>query len=135
MKRFDVLDPTTPFKGAFLLEASAGTGKTFTLQHLFLRHLLDGISPQRIGVITFTRAATRELKNRLRKGVQEALSLDPQNPLLRKALSDIDLTPIRTIHGFLGEALNRFAWERGTSTIENNIWGSSPFRREDRVCP
>ena len=82
MKRYDVLDPTTPFKGAFLLEASAGTGKTFTLQHLFLKHLLDGVPSERIAVITFTRAATRELKNRLLKGVQEALEKDPEHSLL-----------------------------------------------------
>jgi len=129
MKRYDVLDPMSPFKGALMLEASAGTGKTFTLQHLFLRHLLEGIPPQRIAVITFTRAATRELKNRLRKGVQEALAKDPHNVLLRKALLDIDLTPIRTIHGFLGEALNRFAWEGGRP-LSKTTFGVLPLLEE-----
>jgi len=129
MKRYDVLDPATPFKGSFLLEASAGTGKTFTLQHLFLKHVLAGVSPQRIAVITFTRAATRELKNRLRKGIQEALAKDPQNALLRKTLSDIDLTPIRTIHGFLGEVLNRFALEGGRP-LSTTTFGALPLLEE-----
>ena len=144
MNKFDVLSSKTPFKGALLLEASAGTGKTFTLQHLFIRHLLEGRIPQEIVVITFTRAATRELKNRLRKGVKETLEIlyqedapDYLRPFqnseaegnLRKALSDIDLTPIRTIHSFLGEVLNRFAWEGKRPLVENSF-GALPLLEE-----
>ena len=65
----------TPLTGRHLIEASAGTGKTFTLAALYLRLVLghDPTNPERgpmlppeILVMTFTRAATRELRDRIR---------------------------------------------------------------------
>ncbi len=62
-----------PFTGAQVIEASAGTGKTWTLASLYLRlvlgHGLDGgaLLPPRILVMTFTEAATKELRDRIRK--------------------------------------------------------------------
>ena len=48
--------------GVKLIEASAGTGKTYTITNLYLRHLLEGRSPAEILVVTFTNAATEELR-------------------------------------------------------------------------
>ena len=76
------LDPLhLPLKGSHLIEASAGTGKTWTIAALYLRLVLghggpDGhgrpLTPPEILVMTFTRAATRELSDRIRQRLLEA---------------------------------------------------------------
>ena len=74
---------TFPLHGSRLIEASAGTGKTWTIAALYLRLVLghghggdDGFGrallPGEILVMTFTRAATRELSNRVRERLVEA---------------------------------------------------------------
>lgn len=65
-----------PLLGKSLIEASAGTGKTYTIANLYLRVLLGdhplGIKPvDRILVVTFTRAATEELRGRIRERIRE----------------------------------------------------------------
>jgi exodeoxyribonuclease V beta subunit len=79
----------TPLRGRLLVEASAGTGKTWTMAALYLRLLLDGIdgaaaddgqrhralAPERIVVATYTEAAAQELGERLRARVTQALRL------------------------------------------------------------
>ena len=62
-----------------LIEASAGTGKTYTITELYLRLLLDDTSTvrglytvQNILVVTFTRAATAELRSRIRMFILDA---------------------------------------------------------------
>ena len=51
--------------GRYLIEASAGTGKTFTITHLILRLILKGVPVRKILVTTFSKAAADELKNRI----------------------------------------------------------------------
>ncbi|MFP4683812.1 MAG: UvrD-helicase domain-containing protein, partial [Ectothiorhodospira sp.] len=76
MTRTQILDPLTfPLHGSRLIEASAGTGKTFTIAALYVRLVLghgDGetapqapLLPPQILVVTFTEAATRELRERI----------------------------------------------------------------------
>ncbi|MEY4360333.1 MAG: hypothetical protein RLZZ631_1819 [Cyanobacteriota bacterium] len=68
--------PLTP--GMRLLEASAGTGKTFALAHLVLRLLSEGRQPlsvEQLLVVTFTDAAAAELRDRIARRLQEALEL------------------------------------------------------------
>ncbi|VEB45402.1 Exodeoxyribonuclease V beta chain [Chromobacterium violaceum] len=70
-----------PLQGVNLIEASAGTGKTWTIAALFARLLLeerDGAPPpaiERILVVTYTKAATAELRERLRRRLAEMLAL------------------------------------------------------------
>src|SRR4051812_28022798 len=70
-----------PLHGSRLIEASAGTGKTWTIAALYLRLVLGHggsdafarpLLPSEILVMTFTRAATRELSNRVRERLVEA---------------------------------------------------------------
>ena len=78
----ELLNPLSfPLHGSRLIEASAGTGKTWTIAALYLRLVLghggaDGfpraLVPSEILVMTFTRAATRELSNRVRERLIEA---------------------------------------------------------------
>lgn len=77
-----LLAPSFPLHGSRLIEASAGTGKTWTIAALYVRlvlgHGADGAAPVRalmppdILVMTFTRAATRELSDRIRARLTEA---------------------------------------------------------------
>ena len=65
----DVFDlANTPLDENFLIEASAGTGKTFSLIHIVLRLIVEkGLSVDRLLLVTFTKAATAELRQRVRK--------------------------------------------------------------------
>ena len=61
------------FQGLHWIEASAGTGKTFTLSSLMVRIFLDPYLPNQVIATTFTRAAAAELKNRIRARLVETL--------------------------------------------------------------
>ncbi len=67
-----------PLQGIQLIEASAGTGKTWTLAALYVRLVLghgrsgDGLMPPQILVMTFTEAATAELRDRIRERLAQA---------------------------------------------------------------
>ncbi|OGN54344.1 MAG: hypothetical protein A2Y28_05150 [Chlamydiae bacterium GWC2_50_10] len=138
MFSFDVLDRNLKVEGGLFLEASAGTGKTFAIQHLVLRLLLEKEAPltlDQILVVTFTRAATRELKRRIRSHLEAAhaqLSAkssewDYLNALLESgeervyeaakrveaALLCFEEAPIFTIHGFCHRLLKETAFEAG----------------------
>ncbi|MFG5408179.1 UvrD-helicase domain-containing protein [Piscinibacter sakaiensis] len=63
-----------PLAGVQLVEASAGTGKTWALSALVLRLLLErGLAVQQVLVVTFTEAATAELRERIRARLAEVL--------------------------------------------------------------
>jgi exodeoxyribonuclease V beta subunit len=134
-----------PFaKGTSLVEASAGTGKTYAIGMLVLRGVVELEIPiEKILIVTFTKAATEELKSRIRGRLAEARDLiqdriepDVQKvsaevdetlldwlstlndlPLaisrLRLALFDIDNASIFTIHGFCQRMLVDQALESG----------------------
>tara|TARA_R110000772_G_scaffold252390_1_gene367758 strand:+ start:84754 stop:88206 length:3453 start_codon:yes stop_codon:yes gene_type:complete len=126
---------TLPLQGRQLIEASAGTGKTFNIARLYLRLLLERQLPvQQILVMTFTRAATAELKGRLAGAINAALTRwgdDAEDPffahlyaqqpaprarvLLRRALLDMDEAAVFTIHGFCKRALTQQAFRSGIS--------------------
>lgn len=73
-----ILNPLTlPLQGKGLIEASAGTGKTYTLAALYIRLLLGHQIPAPLGVeqilvVTFTEAATMELRERIRSRIRDA---------------------------------------------------------------
>jgi exodeoxyribonuclease V beta subunit len=70
---FDVLE--SPLDGVNLVEASAGTGKTWNICGLYLRLLLEGrLEVREILVVTFTNAATAELRERVRARIVETLA-------------------------------------------------------------
>ena len=129
---------TLPEGAAWLLEASAGTGKTYQIAGLVLRLVAEcGLPIERILTITFTNAATAELRDRVRKRLSRALvalergSADRDDGLvehllglaqpsreqmtahLRMALRDFDLAAIATIHGFSQRMLLELAFESG----------------------
>lgn len=103
--------------GRYLIEASAGTGKTFTIANL-VRRLVEekNIPMSRLLVTTFTNAAAAELKDRIVKELEAALktSTDVNSRLrLKMAISSIDEAVITTIHGFCFRMLYGFSLECG----------------------
>ena len=68
---FSFSDPL-PGPGTTVIEASAGTGKTATLAGLVTRFLAEGLDPDRLLAVTFTRMATGELRERIRQRVSTA---------------------------------------------------------------
>jgi len=97
-----------------VVEASAGTGKTYTIERLVLRLLTEEPIPiEQILVVTFTEKATGELKTRLRKMLERELTNDAAAPLVRTALDRFDQAPIFTIHGFCQRLTQEYALEQG----------------------
>jgi len=64
LEEFDVCGPLP--RGVTLLEASAGTGKTFAIAALVARYVAEGVPLEQLLVVTFTRMATGELRERVR---------------------------------------------------------------------
>ena len=126
---------TAPLEGASLIEASAGTGKTWTIAGLFVRLVVEaGLSVEKILAVTFTRAATAELRERIRRKLQDTLetlqgrpALDPYCLALARRLPDpglaiarltaalrgFDDAPIYTIHGYCQRVLGDRAFSTG----------------------
>ncbi|MBI5446174.1 MAG: exodeoxyribonuclease V subunit beta [Deltaproteobacteria bacterium] len=151
MALFDLL--SCPLEGRNLLEASAGTGKTYALAGLYLRLLLEkGLPLGRILVVTFTEAATGELRDRIRRRIREALrafsgeaapadelllALLERSPdrhraagLLAAALAQVDEAAIFTIHGCCARALSESAFECGSSAEAELVPDASELLRE-----
>jgi len=108
-----------PLGGTTFIEASAGTGKTFALTSLYLRLIAErGLRPAEILVVTFTKTATAELRERIRSRLRDALAAetDVERALrLRRALRDFDEAAIFTIHGFCQRTLQESAFESALS--------------------
>ncbi|MBR5231515.1 MAG: UvrD-helicase domain-containing protein [Clostridia bacterium] len=80
-----------------LISAAAGSGKTAVLIEHVLKMLREGGKITRLLIITFTRAAAAELKERLSKALDTEA---PRNPHLREQLLDIRRAEISTLHVF-----------------------------------
>ena len=125
--------------GLNLIEASAGTGKTWSIAALYILLLLEKeLRPEQILVVTFTKAATAELRERIRRRIATTLDLytsgrapaeddleqilistRPQESeraklLLTRALYSFDNAAIFTIHGFCQRVLQENSFESGS---------------------
>ncbi|MCV9879195.1 exodeoxyribonuclease V subunit beta [Brenneria izbisi] len=151
---------TLPLLGERLIEASAGTGKTYTLAALYLRLLL-GLGQQsayprpllveEILVVTFTEAATEELRERIREKIHvlriACIRGESDDPLLNLLLAEIpdyqaaaeillsaerqmDEAAIHTIHGFCQRILSANAFESGVLFEQVLIEDEQPLRRQ-----
>ncbi len=133
-----------PLNNNHLIEASAGTGKTYTISTLYLRFLLGNLldtgqnrplQVDEILVVTFTTAATEELRDRIRRRIKDACDTLMKNHntdspltellngchdkqqafiLLNDALKRMDESAIFTIHSFCQRILQESAFESGT---------------------
>ncbi len=136
MNTFNVLDRAVSVHKHYLLEASAGTGKTFSIENIVTRLLVEGkpITIDQILVVTFTRAAASDLRTRIRSHIDRTVGflsspgqecpdyvrswidagdgvITKAKKRLERALFGFDQAPIFTIHGFCAKMLRRYALE------------------------
>jgi ATP-dependent helicase/nuclease subunit A len=89
--------------GNILVVAGAGAGKTGTLVQRCVRLLLHPEKPvdiSRVLVVTFTEAAAAEVRDRIRRRLEEAASGDPANLWIQKQMAGLDSANISTLHSF-----------------------------------
>ena len=159
---------TTDLRGRSLLEASAGTGKTYALAGLFARAvIIERLRVPQVLAVTYTIAATQELHARVRTRLQRAAELvaqwregdpatregdPPETALLRRllhaalneappgggvreslpalrlrlsrAVRDMDLAAITTIHGFCQRLLAEHALDAGQPLLATELHGN-----------
>lgn len=133
-KEFDAA--TVALEGSNLIEASAGTGKTYSIAILVLRLVLEQqLSVKEVLMVTFTKAAVAELEERIRlfirsaykvstgktikddniiSLVQKAIAASDEKQVeqrLKEAVLFLDETSVLTIHSFCQQTLNEFAFE------------------------
>lgn len=145
--------------GRSLIEASAGTGKTWTIAVLYLRLLLERqLSPRQIVVTTFTDAAAQELRERLRGKLQWAAlrAVDDWIPTsantdeqwlharwlvdagarahdlqrLRLALAEMDVAPISTLHSLCRRILSDHPFACGVAFVMGDMVSSEALLDE-----
>ncbi len=143
-EKFDAA--VVPLSGSNLIEASAGTGKTYSIALMVLRLILEKqVSIREILMVTFTKAAVAELEERIRlfirlayrasngekindqqitAMVEEAMRRSPDtSKILYAAVLLLDETSVMTIHSFCQQTLSEFAFETkqifGADTIDD----------------
>ncbi len=144
---FDI-QKTPLMPGATLIEASAGTGKTYTIAGIFVRLLLEhGLEAREILVTTYTQAATAELRGRIRVLLGECLAAARGLPAkdlakqlitpgkavekkLEQALRSFDETAIHTIHGFCQRTLQDRTFESGLAFDSEFITDQNALAQE-----
>ncbi|MCW3106218.1 MAG: hypothetical protein JWQ09_724, partial [Segetibacter sp.] len=138
---------TVPLAGSNLIEASAGTGKTYSIAIMVLRLVLEKkISIKDILMVTFTKAAVAELEERIRLFIRQAhkasqgftisdstilglvehamnnTSREDVQQQLKDAVLFLDETSVLTIHSFCQQTLTEFAFET------NQLFGSETLK-------
>jgi exodeoxyribonuclease V beta subunit len=148
MDRFNVLGPLPNDGSTTVLEASAGTGKTFALAGLVTRYLAEtNVTLDEMLLITFNNNASRELRERVRNQIVEAVAalegcMQADNELvehllrgadaervarrsrLRDALANFDAATIATTHEFCGSVLRSLGIAGDTAsdvTLKENL--------------
>jgi len=120
MKTFSAEE--VPLQASMLVEASAGTGKTYAMTTLLVRLVAQyDYSLDQILVVTFTEAATAELRRRIRARLQRAaernepalIRSEIELARVRAALLQLDEASVFTIHGFCQRVLSDGAFESG----------------------
>lgn len=107
------------FGDNLFIDASAGTGKTYTIQQLVAKLVRGdkrhaGIPLSKILIVTYTDKATGELRDRIRQKMEDCIA-EENLECYREALQNIHTAPIFTIHSFCQKVLHDFAYEAGSS--------------------
>ncbi len=141
-----------PLQDSNLIEASAGTGKTYSLAILVLRLIIESKIPiKEILMVTFTKAAVAELEERIRLFVRTAYKVSLQQDqsddtitevveqaqkrygteavqqLLKDAVLFLDETSVLTIHSFCQQTLTEFAFET------NQLFGADTLKEDNTI--
>ncbi len=109
-----------------IIEASAGTGKTYTIENEVVRLIAEeGIPLSEILIVTFTEKATGELRRRIRRKLESAWQGNKytsiNNTQLRASIDTFDDAAIYTIHGFCMRMLSEYAFEAGLPFTQQQL--------------
>lgn len=94
-----------------LVSAAAGSGKTAVLVERILNMIMDPEQPvdiDRLLIMTFTRAAAGEMKERISRALEDALYENPENEHLQKQMTRIHTAQITTIDGFCAYVIRNY---------------------------
>ena len=146
---FDIAGPLPT--GVTVLEASAGTGKTFAITALVTRYIVEsGHTADQVLMVTFAKGAAAEMRERLRARLRDAISalegsapptdawLTPiyiDEPATRAerlarakdAVANLDRATITTIHGFCHQALRRLGTHAGDAALADEVNAGNPI--------
>ena len=107
-------------RGNVLVMAGAGTGKTHTLVERCLDCLErdwdisdKSLKIEKLLIVTFTEAAAAEMRQRLRKGLEEKIAAHPDNEHWQQEMAGIDIAHIGTLHGFCFKLVRENFYELG----------------------
>ena len=148
---FDICSQT-PLPNRLFVEASAGTGKTFLIEHYIVRAALGDFDPKRLALVTFTKAVARELRLRLQRTLENTHRLiiegscdgapEYLHPILEQEsffrrrfartieeVSDrLSEAAISTIHGFCDHLLQ--LWARSSGEDSSSEWVSAEQQKQ-----
>ncbi len=99
--------------GNLLVSAAAGSGKTKVLVDRLLSYLMDPVEPANIDdflIITYTKAAAAELREKIANKLTEKIAENPGNRHLHRQLQRLYLTTISTVHSFCSDILRQYAY-------------------------
>lgn len=99
--------------GELLVSAAAGSGKTKVLVDRLISYILDPVDPANIDdflIITYTKAAAAELREKIANKLNEKIAQFPENRHLHRQLQRLYLTTISTVHSFCSDVLHQYAY-------------------------
>ncbi len=99
--------------GELLVSAAAGSGKTKVLVDRLISYILDPADPANIDdflIITYTKAAAAELREKIANKLNEKIAEFPENRHLHRQLQRLYLTTISTVHSFCSDVLRQYAY-------------------------
>ena len=96
--------------GSLLVSAGAGSGKTAVLTERVVERICEESSPvdaDRMLIVTYTRSAAQEMRQRISEKLQERLQQQPSNNRLRRQLDLLERAQISTVHSFCQELIRQ----------------------------
>ena len=142
MDNFDLLGPLPAARSTTVLEASAGTGKTFALAGLVTRYVAEGEATlDQMLLITFSRAATQELRDRVRRQIVDAVAAfdDPSsagdNQVIAHLLDCGDDERATSAASGCGTRWRRSTPRRSPPHTSSARWSSSPLASRATPTP
>ena len=110
----------------YILEASAGTGKTYAIERIVESLVEQGVDIEKILLVTFTEKATGQLRERMRKTLEK----NKQKKVFSQALEKFHKVQISTIHSFCQMILQQYAFENNQSFNAKLINSMAGFDEE-----
>lgn len=114
------------------IEASAGTGKTYTIEHIVISLIEKGfITLDQLLLVTYTDKAAGELKSRILKALKEG---DRTNVNVQKAIEGIDSASIHTFHAFCQKTIADYAYDANSAFALKLVENDSVDEMVEKAC-